>query len=113
MERISTYPQFFGRVHNGFLRPISGVRNDDREAIDLAVLIFIWDGCKCVPFKERPGRYLKTIKGLHRAVFEMEPDSMVGEDFRINGASTKTRPGEQRATGRNAEKPEVGRSDGV
>ena len=43
----------------------------------------------------------------------MEADSMIGQDFGINAAFTKAGPGEQRAAGRNTEKPEVGRSDGV
>ena len=93
MEWISTYPEFFWRVHNSFLRPIASVGNDDRESINLAVLIFIWNSCKCMPFQERSCGYLEAIKGLHRAVFEMESDSMIGQDFWINFASTKARPG--------------------
>ena len=89
MKRISPYPEFCGRVRYSFLRPNAGVRNDDREAINLAIHIFIWDRCKFLPLGQRTRGELEIIKGLHRAIFEMETDSIIGEDFRINGASTK------------------------
>ena len=39
-------------------------------------------------FKKRPCRYLKAInlKGLHRTIFEMVADSMIGRNFWINDA---------------------------
>ena len=113
MQGISAYPEFFGWVHYRFLRPITGIRNDNRKAINLAVLIFIRNRRECVPFQKGSRRYLETIKGLHRAVFEMEADGMIGKDFRVDIAATKARPGEQGATGRNAEEPKVWRPDGV
>lgn len=89
MEWKSTYPELLGRVHYNFLRPITGVRNDEREAIDLAVLVFIRNCSERVPFEEGLCRKLETITGFYGAVFEMEPDNMIGKDFRVNVAATK------------------------
>ena len=89
MERKSTYPEFLGRVHYNILRPIAGVRDDNREANDLAVLVFIRNCCECVPFEEGPRRKLETITGFYGAVFEMEPDNVIGNDFRVDIAATK------------------------
>lgn len=82
-------PRAFLAVHYNFLRPITGVRNDKREAIDLAVLVFIRNCRECVPFEEGLCRKLETITGFYGAVFEMEPDNMIGKDFRVNIAATK------------------------
>jgi hypothetical protein len=63
--------------------------SDDREVIDLAVLVFVGKRCECVPFEQGPGRKLETIAGFHGAVFEVEADNMIKKDFRVDVAAMK------------------------
>src|SRR5436853_5427659 len=99
MHWVPPYPEFCGGVRNGLLRPITRIRNDDGEPIDLSIFVFIRNRCKCVPFEEGLCGYLETVKGLHWTVLEVESDGVIGEDFWVDIAATKARPREQGATG--------------
>lgn len=89
MERKSTHPEFCGQVRYRFLYPITNVRSDDGEAIDLTVLVFVEKCCEGALFEQRPGRKLVTIAGFHGAIFEVEADNMIRKDFRIDVAAMK------------------------
>lgn len=82
--------EFCSRVHYSFLRPVTGIGNDHREAIDRATPVFV-DGnhCKCVPLEQGPARKLETIAGFHGAVFEAEADNTIRKDFRVDIAEMK------------------------
>ena len=66
-----------------------------------------------MPFEQGLAGDLQTIEGFHVTVLEVKTSSVIGEFFGVNFLSTETTPGEEGATGGNAEGPEVGSGDKI